>query len=256
MKKIIFTSFVIFIFLFSCESILDEEPKSIIDPERFYRTETDGIAAIAGIYSHLFDGDAFGVQIDIYFEVNHDLITPTRALGAGQEFFAYNWDENTPRVRVIWQRLYRAINDANLLIKNVANADFDEKAKNETIAEGIFLRSFIYYYLTAIYGDVPYITEPVDENNFDQNSMAGRTSATEIRQEIIEDLTAVEDDLPIARRSDFPQRATQWAAKTLKLKTYLWLKDYANAVATAQDIVNNSGHSLLPDYGNIFRARL
>jgi starch-binding outer membrane protein, SusD/RagB family len=116
MKIIMKNIIVVFIFSFfvlGCESILDEEPQSIIDPERFYNTETDGIAAIAGIYSHIMNGDAFGINLDIYFDVNHDLLTPTRALGAGQEFYAYKWDENTPRIRAIWQRMYQAVNDAN-----------------------------------------------------------------------------------------------------------------------------------------------
>lgn len=252
MKKFANILFITSVLLFGCDSILDEEPVSIIDPERFYSTETDAVAAIAGVYHRLLSNDAFSIQIDIYFGVNHDLLSPTRILGAGQQFYAYNWDESTPRVRTVWQRLYQAVNDANLLIAETENADFAEEVRREIIAEGTFLRGFTYYYLTAMYGDVPYITAPTIGESFTENATAPRVSANEIRQNIVSELIAVENDLPAARRTDFPQRATQWAAKCLKMKCYLWLEDYAGAKATAQDIIDNSGHSLLPDYADIF----
>ncbi len=256
MKIIMKNIIVVFIFSFfvlGCESILDEEPQSIIDPERFYNTETDGIAAIAGIYSHIMNGDAFGINLDIYFDVNHDLLTPTRALGAGQEFYAYKWDENTPRIRAIWQRMYQAVNDANLLIKSMETASINEAAKRDIIAEGIFLRAFIYYYLTAMYGDVPFITEPTVGDNLESNASASRTNATQIRQQLVQQLSDIENDLPESRPV-YKQRATRWAAKALKIKLYLWLEDYEGAISTAIDIRDNSEHELLLNYADIFNA--
>lgn len=239
--------------LLGCESFLDEQPRNLIDPDRFYVTEADGVAAITGIYYHLMHRDVFGYALDDYFGLTNDLTTPSRVLG-GRIFFAYRWDENTSDVRDIWRRLYMAVNDANVMISRVSDSSLEPQVKNELVAEAVFLRAFTYFYLVAAFGDVPYITQPtMDAVSFDENTNMGRTPVSQIRQNIIEDLTAIEDDLPATPRSDYPQRATQWAAKNLKLKAYLWLEDYGNAVATAQDIVNNSGHSLLPNYEDIFR---
>jgi hypothetical protein len=116
------------------------------------------------------------------------------------------------------------------------------------------LRAFTYFYLSTLFGDVPYITEPTaGAASFEKNASMARTPVGQIRQNIIKDLIEYEKNLPVKPRKDFPQRATQWAAKNLKLKVYLWTKDYQNAAATAQDIVNNSGHRLLPKYEDIFR---
>jgi hypothetical protein len=252
MKNIIYKLSWMFLLL-GCESFLDEEPRNLIDPDRFYLTEADGVAAITGIYYQLMHNDAFGYGIDDYFGLTNDLTTPSRALG-GRIFFAYRWDENTNEVREIWRRLYMAVNDANVLISRASDSNLDQQVKNELVAEAVFLRAFIYHYLVAVFGDVPYIIQPtIDAASFDENINMDRTPVDQIRQSILEDLTTIEDDLPTAPRSDYPQRATQWAAKNLKLKIYLWLEDYANAVVTAQDIVNNSGYGLLPDYEDIFR---
>jgi hypothetical protein len=243
------------ILLAGCESFLDEEPRDLIDPEGFYVTEADGLAAITGIYFHLMHNHAFnGDYIDDYFNLSHDLTTPSRALG-GRIFFAYRWDENTSHVRDIWRRLYMAVNDANVLIKKVGESNLDQQVKDDLIAEAVFLRSFTYHYLVVMFGNVPYITQPtMDASSFEVNVNMERMPVEQIRQNIIEELIGIENNLPTTLRANFPQRATQWAAKNLKLKNYLWLKDYANVVATAQDIVNNSGHRLLDNYEDIFRA--
>ena len=255
MKKSIYKFFLSMFLLLGCESFLDEAPRELIDPDRFYVTEADGVAAITGIYFHLMHNQAFsGDYIDDYFGLTNDLTTPSRALG-GRIFFAYRWDANTSRVRDIWRRLYMAVNDANVLITKAPDSNLSEEVKNELIAEATFLRGFVYHLLTAMYGDVPYVTEPtMDAASFETNVNMERIPVDQIRQSIIQDLTAIEEYLPATMRTDYPQRATRWAAKNLKLKLYLWLEDYANAVATANDIVTNSPHRLLPVYEDVFRA--
>lgn len=254
MKKVYISFLALFaVGIIGCDNILEEEPLGLLAPDAFYNSEADAIAALAGVYGHLMDNDGFQVQIDIYFGLGHDLISPTRILGAGQQFFAYRWDESTPRVRNIWINLYQAVNDINLVIERVGQSDIEEEARNDLVAEATFLRGFLYYYLTAIYGDVPYLTQAsTGSDTFNENVMAARTDANEIRAAIIADIEAIEGNLPAQRRNDFPQRATQWAAKSLKLKCQLWLGQYQAASTTAQDIVNNSGHSLLPNYADIW----
>lgn len=254
MKKAIYLfSLSLAFLLLSCESFLDEAPKNQIDPDRFYVSEADNLAAITGIYYHLMHNEAFGYNVDDLFGLTNDLTTPSRAL-AGRIFWAYRWDESTVEVRNIWRRLYRAVNDANVLIQKLSTSNLNQQTKNEFIAEATFLRAFTYHYLTAMFGDVPYITEAtVDAPSFEQNIRMGRKPANEIRQQLISELSAIEAQLPAASRRSSPQRATRWAAKTLKLKIQLWLKDYAGAVTTAQDIVANSGHMLLPRYEDVFR---
>ena len=231
--------------------LLEEEPKDLIDPDRFYQTEADATAAIAGIYAHLVNDNTFGIQMDIYFGINTDLLIPTRVLGAGQEFMGYRWDATTERFRVIWTELYQGINDANLLIAEIQEADINEEARERAVAEARFLRGFIYYYLTAIFDDVPLITEPVTGDNFEEVGQRGRTSAAEVRQQILEDAAFAETRLP-EERDQYRARATRWAAKNLKLKVYLWQEDWAGAATAAQDLIANSPHVLLDDYGAIF----
>ena len=150
MKRLIYILIFATVPFQGCETFLDEKPKDLIDPDGFYVTEADGLAAITGIYFHLMHNHAFnGDYIDDYFGLSDDLTTPSRALG-GRIFFAYRWDENTSHVRDIWRRLYMAINDANVMISKLMESNLEQGVKQDLIAEAIFLRAFTYHYLVNL----------------------------------------------------------------------------------------------------------
>ncbi len=250
MKNIFIVLCLLFV-LPACESVLEEDPRDLIDPDRFFQSETDGIAAIAGIYSHLLNNNTWGIQMDILFGVNHDLLAPTRVLGAGQQFMGYRWDASTERFRVIWRELYQAINDANLTIREMSNADINAQARDEIVGEATFLRGFVYYYLVAMFGDVPLFLEPNTGENFAMTGQAPRTPKEDVYAQIIADCELAEALLP-DKAGAAKARATKWAAKALKMKTYLWMKNYSAAKAAAKDIIDNSHHRLLPVFDDIF----
>ena len=191
MKKIrIIYAFFLLIMVGSCDSFLDVEPKNVIDPDRFYNTEADGVAALAGIYQHLMSPECLGRDMERFFNFNHDLTSPTRLLGAGRTDVAFSWDQNNEMIREIWRTLYRAINDANVLIFRMTNSSLPEGVKKEIIAEGIFLRSLIYYHMVVMFKDVPFIVEPtINAESFFKNSTMARTPSDKILNSLIEDLT-------------------------------------------------------------------
>ncbi|MCC5932386.1 MAG: RagB/SusD family nutrient uptake outer membrane protein [Cyclobacteriaceae bacterium] len=252
-SKIIYLIPVFFIFT-ACDSFLDEEPKNLIDPDRFYNNEADGVAALTGIYSHLMSTELFGRHAGRFFNLTADDMAPTRDLGAARTDLAFKYDENDPLLRGIWITMYKAINDANLLIYRVRNSQIPERARKELEAEGLFLRAFMYYYMVMMFKDVPYITEPtIDDESYNTNAFMTRTPSETILSAIVEDLKIAETELPANIRPDYKMRPTRWAAKTLKLKIYSWQRNHTAVKAAAQDIIQNSFHRLLSNYGDIFR---
>lgn len=252
-SKVIYLIPFLFI-LNACDSFLDEVPKNVIDPDRFYSTEADGVAALTGIYNHLMSTELFGRHCGRFFNLTADDMAPTRDLGAARTDLAFKYDENDPLLRGIWITMYKAINDANLLIYRTKNSDIPESARKELEAEALFLRSFMYYYMVLMFKDVPYITEPtIDDESYNTNAFMSRTPSETILSSIIGDLEIAEAELPAKIRTDYKMRPTRWAAKTLKLKVYSWQKNHTEVKAAAQDIIQNSFHKLLPNYGDIFR---
>ena len=81
-------------------------------------------------------------------------------------------------------------------------------------------------------------------------SNSGGTRA--IIDQIYEDCNAAASVLPASYTGADLGRATKWAAKTILMKAQLWDKKWADAKATAEDIINNSGIVLFDDFSYNF----
>jgi hypothetical protein len=138
------------------------------------------------------------------------------------------------------------------VIENVTdNPDISSKVQKQVIGEALFLRSFAYYHLTNLWGDVPYYD---DELPIGEVAVLGRKSAAEIRNNIIRDLKRIEDEnlLPSAYTGADLGRPTVWAVKMLMAKVYLWEKQWESARDKSLEIINGSPHQLLENFGDVF----
>ena len=55
------------------------------------------------------------------------------------------------------------ITRANLVLDRVPAITMDDAAKNQILAEAKFLRALGYFYLVRLYGDVPLVLTPADQ---------------------------------------------------------------------------------------------
>ena len=66
-----------------------------------------------------------------------------------------------------FDKAYEVIRTANVVIDNIDNATWNtEEEKNSVLAAGYFHRSFWYYTLINIFGDVPFINKQVEGARF------------------------------------------------------------------------------------------
>jgi hypothetical protein len=109
----------------------------------------------------------------------------------------------------------------------------------------------MYYHMTNIWGDVAYLRNVLP---LSESASLGRTSAEQIRQDMIADL----DDVLTRGLLDDVQtnsgRPTRWAALMLKAKLMQWLAtpDWQGILSATTEIINNSPHALLSDYGALW----
>jgi hypothetical protein len=163
----------------------------------------------------------------------------------------------------IWLSCYTGIQYANTFL---TAADFFQKnyAKSSDLAgintmrgEAHFLRALYYFYLECIYGEA-YI------KNGQGGDMAGvpliATTATSLDSTQIPRATvsnvwnSIISDLQQSATLLHGQvwnvtnegRVTEWAAKSLLGKAYVFTQDWADAKTTLLDVINNSGKSLMP----------
>lgn len=255
-KILIGLSFLL-VFNLGCESFLEEEVRGIIDPSTFYRSDAEAVLAVNGIYINLRQNGFYGnwQGVHTFTQLGADVLESSRQFGGNAAMQNYMLTpSNYSNARQLWQLIYRMIGDANSVITNIENSEnISEAVKNQSIGEAMFLRSYGYYHLSNLWGDVPFYDEEIP---IAEAASLGRMPVQEIRNHLIEDLTRIETEnlLPGAYSGSDMGRPTIWAVKTLLAKVYLWQEDWANARTACLDIINNSPHALLPDYGEVFNV--
>lgn len=154
-------------------------------------------------------------------------------------------------VREMWLQNYSGIMRANAAINNIPGITMDENLKNRFIGEAKFLRALFYFNLVRFYGDVPLVLKL---DNID-DAMGPRIDKETVYTQIIEDLTAAANSLPVS--SDYGStdlgRATKGAAKILLGKVYLTKGESTNAKNILAEIVEHEsvyGYGLHENYGD------
>ncbi|MGN0188810.1 MAG: RagB/SusD family nutrient uptake outer membrane protein [Candidatus Cryptobacteroides sp.] len=93
---------------------------------------------------------------------------------------------------VVWQNAYSGVSRANTMSNAIDTAAVRGYITGEEAlslkAEAVILRAFHYYVLTATFGDVPYYTEEVTEQNRERISTLPRMSAEDTRDALIGEL--------------------------------------------------------------------
>lgn len=147
--------------------------------------------------------------------------------------------------------VYAYIYQTNACIEGLSTATgLTASVKNQLLGEAYFTRSFLYFYLVNMYGDVPMITS----TDYKVNGVKPRAPRAEIYNMIIANLKqAVElmgDDYPTGLRL----RPNKAAANALLARTYLYNQQWALAEATATLVISDSRYSLLKDLNTVFLA--
>ena len=220
-----------------------------------------------------------------FFLYGFDILTKEFACSEHAACLAYNpeqdWDElATNQLSVynlyagrLWKGLYTGVKNTNVFLER-ANFFVGKYAKPTELADvdhmrgqAYFLRAFYYFNLECFFGEsyitpgsgtdkmgVPIFTELAKTL---EDTHHPRQSARAVWDLIISDLTMSEQLLKgVQWDANNKGRATEWSAKALLGKAYVFTQDWANAKIVLKDVIDNSGKSLMPfsKYSDAFNA--
>ena len=213
----------------SCNSVLDEQPRSQFDPT-FFNTKAGIEGGLTSLYAHLryFYGNGYYLN--------------TLETGTDEYTYAQSADGNfkdadlsgvgsvTPSSTVsggAWGTLFANINTASGIIENGAEAGIDPAL----LAEAYFFRAFDYFILVQTYGGVP-LDLGAGELKFNTSTIrtSVRNTVPEVYAAIFSDLEKAVADLPENPR--LTGTATKNLARLYLSKAYLtygwWLENPNN----------------------------
>lgn len=225
-----------FFLLVGCD--LDEKPMKIAE-ETFYNNEKELEAGIFGIYSQMQQGLRKNIHTIPESQSDYGY---ARGSYAGNGTFQGLDNTNVGRMSDIYSRLYKAIRDANTVVKYAPKALENARVEDidRLVAEARFLRSFIYFTMVKAWGGLPLRTE----HNMLEESVA-RTPAYDIYQYILDELTSIENVLPDNPPKDQFGRPTKMSAKAVIADVLLYMEKWDLAKSKSLEIINSGKHNLV-----------
>lgn len=171
----------------------------------------------------------------------------------------FSFTANNPAFNGVWSYKFEAISRANRAINTLENQEvmgslgMNQNLADRLLGESYFLRAFNYFELVNNYGDVPLLTQPL-ENFSDAYETAIRSPETEVWDLIIDDLEKAVDLLPASKYSSEaqPWRVSLGAAISMQAKTSLYQENYNDVINYISTLESYGFYSLNHHYFDAF----
>lgn len=247
-----------------CDDFLDKQPLDQRVESNFYKTEKDAMEALVAIYDVLQWHTVQGYHpTDMLMDVASD----DAYAGGGSSTDAPNIVEidrtttrtNNGEVQGLWRKYYIGIFRANIFLEKIEGIEASEAFKTRTIAEAKFLRAYFYLDLVRLFENVPLVLATLNPTD-----VVPQAPVADVYNQLAKDLAEAIPALPAERLKD--GRISKWAAEALLVRAYLFYSgvygsdlqagdqtiDRVKALELSEDIITNSGHSLLTNFADNF----
>jgi len=229
----------------SCKkSFLDLKPYDSVPSDVAITNASDMEAAMQGVYGNLTSANLYGRTIPLFGDLVADnvyisSINSNRYL----DFFQINYTITNGNAQGIWQSAYSTILRANNVINSsIASTPQVDQLRGEALA----VRALMYFELVKFFAK-PYTVDPSALGvplilKYDPYAKPTRNTVQEVYTQIEKDLM---DAIGFMTEDKSSGYFTKYAAKALLARMYQFKGDWSKALTTAEDVINNSGYTLL-----------
>ena len=237
MKRVVFILCLVMASVCGC---LKETPKTSTTAPKYYRSVAQIRTGLNGCYQPL---RSIYASRGFWFmtEIDTDLLFIN-----GTTMYDANCDVSPVRPSVastVWQSGYLGVMYVNEIIEDIKYSVEQGYVKQDEvqacIAEAVVLRTMFYYLLTSTFGDVPFYTQKVTEQNRASIACLPRMSAYETREYCINEIKKwilEGKHLPMVRTYDAGNNGQVGAAVGLMLaaKLAMWNEDWDSVITLTE----------------------
>lgn len=241
----------------ACEEFVQiDPPKTEIVRETVFSNDASAMAAIRGIYSAMMTRQSFtNGQIEKYCGLSSDELMDLSGRADQVEFESNALTAvNQTVLNIFWKEAYSYILNANAILEGLAQSTSMTPAMLSQIeGEAKFIRAFCHFYLTNLFGEIPYIVT----TDYRVNAKISRLAVSEINQLLIADLLDAEDLLAedYSYSSGLRTQPVKAAASAMLARVYLYQGNWIKAEEYATKIIDNTGmFTLVDNLDEIFLA--
>ncbi len=260
-------------FLFSiqaCKDYLNIEPIDRLTGNNFYLSKKDVESNLAFIYARFFEkinetwvmgaiGEARSGEIFVSEGANsYNSRKVIEVLGKNNILEAmYNPNYDWYKIREItkWDKYYEVIQSVNILISKLEEGipGVTGSDQDRYMAEAKFIRSFTYFWMVRLYGDVPYYTEAYHTEPMPREKMVT------VLNNCIADLSPQKDLMPWSLNDPGLRgaRPAKGAIIALLMHMNMWnasfdpgnkQKYYTEAVNLGKQLIDSKQHKLVAPF--------
>lgn len=240
--------------LSGCNDFLEEYPKNAVSEGTFWNNEKDAHQALMGCYNRLIRAPGAGYTGERFRDYGATMVWLSSWAGysAWRDLNYARPLEITPdhaTIAEIWKFSYVLISRTNYFLDNIEKVDMDEGKKRMMIGEARFLRSYGYFWLSQLYGNVPLIKTTL---TFDEANNISQASEEEVENFIVNELTEIAPDLPLEHAPSDKGRIEKGAALALKGRVLMAQKRWSEAADTYKQIMNLNRYKIDPRFKELF----
>ncbi|MEQ9302441.1 MAG: RagB/SusD family nutrient uptake outer membrane protein, partial [Marinoscillum sp.] len=233
--------------LCGCEDFLTEDLQGTYSNSTFYRTADHAELALTGIYNVVSFSDVRN-NLWVFGDVASD-----DAVKGGQpgdqndiQFIDdFTYQPSNAYLNNIWKHYYEGITRANYLVASLPQIEMEQTRKDEIRGEALFLRSYFYFHLVNIFGELPLKLKPPLTS--DQIHVP-LSSIESVYTQIDEDLEVAASVLQNERNG----RVSAGAAWGLLAKSKLYQGAYQEVLSAIEELEATGSYGLTTRYTDNF----
>lgn len=246
----------------ACENELDLEPQQSVSTGVATATADNVEAILLGAYDLArgnanTNGNNFGgdlANIAVLFG-NTDQVDWNGTFDNLRDVYFKQMVDNNGSALSLYSDSYLVIGALNTALANLDKFE-DPDRKDKVEGEAKFMRGLIYFEMVRLFGQqysagggntqlgVPIVLDPPTI----EGRQIPRNTVEEVYTQVISDLNDAYNKLP----TNNGNRADKYAAKAILARVYLQQGNYGAARDAADDVLQNSGHSLMPNFNAVF----
>ncbi|BDU25161.1 membrane protein [Flavobacterium sp. GSB-24] len=227
--------------LYSCDSFTQTDtPTAELNADAVFQEINTAEAAMNNIFAQIRDNgmltgkvNSVSREIGLYTD---ELTWYGNSAQASANFYTNTLIPTHPTLASWWDSSYSQIYASNAVIEGVAASKLKQADKDRLIGEAKFARAFLHFYLSQLWGDIPYVAG----TDYKFNSSVNRLAQPEVYLKIIADLEQAALLLPNEYTDSSRTVPNSYAAKALLARVYLVQGNWPLAAENASSVINNT----------------
>ncbi|MFD0700121.1 RagB/SusD family nutrient uptake outer membrane protein [Myroides pelagicus] len=238
----------------SCETMIEVDPPTDrIDQSEIYKDIATAKAALNNLYfkfavSTTFNKSNPGTSFNLSLYTDELDFYGTNS--STMDIYENNISDIHTTNNNWWNTSYHDVYTINAFIEGVRNSTLlDNNFKELALGEAYTLKALYYYYLTILYGDIPY-TSSTDYNT---NKNLKKISHNEVMLKIESDLKTAIELLDYSYRDPNKFYINKAVAEVLLTEILIQQQRYEEAEKIAKNILDQGIYEIVPDLSKTFK---